>query len=159
MQATAEHYFRLMLLNPASPLELMLAAGLAAFVFVLVLNKVGAAFNLALAQTGRSLIVLVVGHAVVLGGLAMLATHVKLPALAIPVAAVILMLAVVTPLTCLLLKGSYLSALMALLISMAAAFVMTLFVHTTFAALGKSGDSVGHGRQHRRDLERVMETP
>ena len=47
------------LFNPASTLELAVSAGLAGVVFVIALNKVGNAFNLVMAQTGRSFLSLV----------------------------------------------------------------------------------------------------
>lgn len=157
MEAAAEHFFRLMLWNPRTQFELLLSATLAAMTFVLVLNKVGSALDLKLAETMRSLVVLAVGLTAVLAALGFLSLQPGLPRLVIPVAAIVLVLAVVTPLACLLLKGPYLSALFSLLISMAAATVMILFIHTTFSALNKSGTSVDHGRQHRRDVERAMD--
>jgi hypothetical protein len=156
MQTAMEAILRRILMNPGSTLEFAVAAFLAALTFVLVLNKVGGAFNLALAQTSRAAIVLVVSLAVELGALAYLGT-LKLPGWSLPVAAVVLVLVVAVPLACLVLKGRYAAALVPMLLSIAAAAVVILFVHTIFNAIGGGGKSVGSGLRHNRDVENVMQ--
>lgn len=156
MQASMEAILRRLLFSPHSNLEFALAGILAGFAFIIALNKVGGALDLGLAHTSRSLPVLLVGLAVELGVLGFLSTQ-KLPPWVMPVAAVAVLLVVVVPLVALLLKGGYLTALFPLLISVAAAAVVALLVHTVFNAVGGGGKSVSTGLRHNRDVEKVMQ--
>ena len=156
MQAGIEYVLRRMLFQPHTQTEFMLTAALAALIFVLVLNGIGGALNLAAAQLIRSLLVLVLGLAVELGVLGYLATQ-RLPGWAMPAAATFLLLAVVLPLACAVLKGRYPAALFSVLIATAAAALVALALHLVSGAASVGGKSVGTGIERNREVERFLQ--
>ncbi len=158
MPAQIEALLRQMLWNPGSTLELVLSAFLGVVAFVTTVRIAGSALGLHLAVSGRAMLTLIIGLAVELGMLSVLAAQ-PLPSPVLPVAAGAVLLLIVVPVACLLLKGGYLSTLFTLLIAMAATLVVTLFVSTTFSALDKSGSSVERGRDHRRTIEKAIDSP
>ena len=155
MQAGIEYVLRRMLFQPHSQNEFTLTAVLAMMVFILVLSGVGGVLNLAAAQLIRSLLVLVLGLAVELGVLGYLATQ-RLPGWAMPGAATFLLLAMVVPLACAILKGRYPAVLIAMLSAMAAAAVVVLAVHLVSSAVSGGASALGTGIQQNRQVERAL---
>ena len=153
MQAKFVQLIHKLLFNPDSDLQLFLAAGLAIIVFVMVLNKVGTAMDLKVAQTGRSLplfMLLLVAELLVLAYV----PHLSRWGMIAVGAAVVLVAGV--PLTSLLLKGPLLGALFSLLISIAAVVVVLLFVNMGFGVVHKGEMSVGMGLNHNRETESIL---
>jgi peptidoglycan/LPS O-acetylase OafA/YrhL len=156
MQATFTRLIHKLLFNPDSDLQFFLAAGLAIVVFVMVLNKVGVAMDLKVAQTGRSLPLFVLLLAAELLVLAFLPRAVKLPGWGMIGVSVGVVLIVGVPLTCLLLKGSYFNALFSLLLSIAAVVVVLLFVDMGFGVWRKGEQGVGIGLDHNRETRTFL---
>jgi hypothetical protein len=141
---------------PASELELVLAAALAGTAFVMTLNTAGGAANMPLAQSGRSLVVLIAWLAFELGVLAAVRVYASVPAWAEIAIGAAIVLAIGVPLVCLLLKSAYFSALFALALAIAAAAVVAMFVHTGFNAVRGGGGSIDLGRRHKHETEEFL---
>ncbi|MCE9614744.1 MAG: hypothetical protein K8T26_10740 [Lentisphaerae bacterium] len=156
MQADMIQVLKRLLLSPATPLEFMVSALLALFVFVLVLNKVGTAMDLKVAQTGQSLVVLAVTLVAGLALVVVAGRHVPLPGWGAIAAGVAVVVLVGAPVTVWVQKGGYFGALTALLFSIAAAMVVVTLVHTIFGAFGKGEQSVGRGLDHNRETQRFL---
>ncbi|MBI3987400.1 MAG: hypothetical protein HY343_10795 [Lentisphaerae bacterium] len=148
--------FTLVFRNP-DPIELWIMLGLSFLACVFLLIKIGSAFEFQ--RMGNILPRLTAAIGFVLPFVAMALVLMFFPATGgwvLGGAAAAVMLVVVLPLTCWWLKGTYLSALMAWAISLAAAVAIVLAVHAVFSAVTAGRRDAQKSFDHKRDLNEFM---
>lgn len=157
MQQAAIRLARILLLNPASPGETVVSALVAVFAFVMTVNAVGSALNMALARSGRSLAVLAVGGLVIVGALAILDYRFSAPGWVLIAAGVGITLMMIVPCMRFLLGGTYPAALASLALGVGGMVAALLLVHAVFGAVSGGAGSVGKGLKHKRLVETAVE--
>jgi len=157
MQEATVRLIKILLFNPASQGEMVVSALVAAFVFVVTVNAVGSALRMALAQSSRSLTVLVLGLIVNVSVSAFLYHRFSPPGWVLIGAAFGTTLLVVVPCMRFLQKGTYAAALVSLVLGVAGMLVAALLVHTAFNAISGGSRSVGKGLTRKRHVERAVE--
>jgi len=156
MQESVMELVHAVLFNPATSVELGVSALLATIAFVLTLNGIGSALSLPMAQTGRSIVVFVITAAANLGVVAIVNEFFAPPGWVLMAAAAVVVLAVAVPAVCLVQKGTYMNGLFAMVISLVAAVVVALAVHTVFGAIGQGGKSVGKELKRKGAIEKAI---
>ncbi|MDA0577272.1 MAG: hypothetical protein O3B24_04145 [Verrucomicrobia bacterium] len=146
-----------LLFNPATHFEYVVSSALGAFTFALVMNTVGSSMGLKVSDTLRSFAVLAITLIVGLAAASMARQQFHAGGWVLWGAALLAVLAIAVPSTCLIQKGSYVQSLVSLVISLAAALVIVLLLHTVFGALRGGETSIGQGIKHNRETEQFIE--
>ena len=141
--------------NPSSSVEFIVLAILAAFVFVVIMIKVGDALDIPVPDTKRSIAVLMIGTVGILLVLTAvnfyLMPHITttgLRACAWIASIIVALLAIAGPAICLIQRASYLSGLSSILLSIGASVIVLLLVRAGFRAVrvGDKGLETTRGR-------------
>ena len=154
---------RLMAANTEYLPELVISLVVGLAVGVIVLQKMAKGMRCAMADTGRSAVIMVLGAIIVLAGTAAVNIYVvpqlrqDFAATAVPIAAaVILFLALVIPMAMLLLKGNYFKCLAPVILAAIAALVISFLVRGAGDAVRKGGKDFDKTKERTKNVNEIL---